>query len=205
MVRSAPDLPLNNLDDINYRSMGGVTAADVATYYGPDLFRGVVLMGSFPYRSMQPSVATQWILDFIPRLLDPSLADFGPTDKTFVEACVAFGDKLDLGTKFTWMGAVANQYPDIRNWSIPHTQDQTALMARSKTLPYLVLHGKLDKQVDGEKMRAFMDANFGNFVFRLWDNVGHASFFDNPSGANWEIVAFAKRLSLVSTLLWLFF
>jgi len=183
--------------------MGGVIAADVATYYGVNTLGGVILMGSFPYRNMQPTVATQFILDFIPRLLDPSLADFGPTAKEFAESCVAFGDKLDLGTKYSWMGAVAGQYPDIRVWSIPHTQNETALMATSKTMPYLVLHGTMDHHVDGKKLRDFMNTYFGNFVFRLWDNTGHASFFDNPDKANPEIVAFANRLRRVS-LLWSF-
>lgn len=172
-------------------SMGGVTAADVATYYGTDQFSGVILMGSFPYRSMQPTVATQWILDFIPKLLDDSLADFGPTAKEFAESCVAFGDQLDQGTKYSWMGAVAGQYPDIRTWSIPHTQDETALLKVKDTLPYLVLHGTMDHHVDGLKLQAFMNANFGNVEFFLWENVGHASFFDAPDKANWQIVNFA--------------
>ena len=178
--------------------MGGITAADVATYYGVQLMGGVILMGSFPYRSMQPLVTTPFVIDFTPRFLDPSLADFGPTAKEFAEACVAYGDKLDQGIKYSWMGALAGQYPDIRNWSITHTQNETALMASSKTIPYLVLHGTLDKQVDGEKVRNFMNTYFGNFVFRMWENTGHASFFDNPEKANPEIIAFAKRLSHVS-------
>ncbi|KAF9646280.1 alpha/beta-hydrolase [Thelephora ganbajun] len=175
-------------------SMGGVTAADIATYYGTGLIRGVVLLGSFPHRNMHSQVATQWILNFIPRLLDYSLAKFGPTAKEFAESCVAFGDQLDQTTKYSWMGAVAGQNPDVRLWSIPHTQNETALMNARLTLPYLVLHGKLDKHVDGVKLRAYMDKWFGNFVFRLWDNVGHASFWDAPEDANKEIVAFARRL-----------
>lgn len=174
-------------------SMGGVTAADIATYYGTDLIGGVVLMGSFPHRNMLTSVATQWILDFIPRLLDPSLANFGPTAKAFAESCVAFGDKLDQGVKYAWMGAVAGQYPDIRTWSIPHTQDETALLKVKATLPYLVLHGTMDHHIDGQKLKAFMQSNFGNFDFHLWDNVGHASFFDAPDKANVEIVKFATK------------
>ena len=178
--------------------MGGVIAADIATYYGVDLIGGVVLMGSFPHRNMLTDVATEFILDFIPRLLDPSLYAFGPTAKEFAESCVAFGDKLDQGIKYSWMGALAGQYPDIRNWSIPHTQNESALMASSKTIPYLVLHGTLDKHINGTRLRDFMDTYFGNFAFRIWDNTGHASFFDNPEKANPEIVAFANRLSKVS-------
>ena len=178
--------------------MGGVTAADVATYYGIDLIRGVVLMGSFPHRNILNDVATPWVLNFIPRLLDYDLAKFGPTAKEFAESCVAFGDKLDQGVKYSWVGAVAGQNPAIRNWSIPHTQSETALMKASSTFPYLVLHGTKDKHIDGLKLKAYMQKNFGNFVFRLWDNVGHASFYDDPIDANKEIVAFAKRLSRVS-------
>ncbi|KAF9645207.1 alpha/beta-hydrolase [Thelephora ganbajun] len=175
-------------------SMGGITAADVATYYGVNLIGGVVLMGSFPYRSMHPLVATPWILSFIPQLLNYSLPAFGPTAKTFAESCVAYGGQLDQGTKYTWMGALAGQHPDVRVWSIPHTQNESALMAANRTIPYLVLHGTMDKHVDGQNLRNFMNNNFGNFVFRLWNNTGHASFFDNPGGANFEIIAFARRL-----------
>ena len=178
--------------------MGGVIAADIATYYGINLIRGVVLLGSFPHRNMQPLVATQWILDFIPRLLDPSLAAFGPTAKEFAESCVAHGDQLDQGIKYSWMGAVAGQNPDIRVWSIPHTQNETALMNAAKKFPYLVLHGTMDKHVDGNKLRDWMSSRFDNFVFRLWNNTGHASFWDNPDQVDSEIVAFAKRLSPVS-------
>ena len=173
--------------------MGGVTTADFATYYDIGLLGGVVLMGSFPYRSIQPTVATQWILDFIPRLFDPPLANFGPTAKEFAESCVAFGDKLDQGVKYAWIGAVAGQYPDIRTWSIPHIQDETALLKIKQTLPYLVLHGTMDHHIDGQKLKAFMNANFGNVDFNLWDNVGHASLFDAPDKYNWEIVTFASK------------
>jgi len=175
--------------------MGGVIAADIATYYGTDLIRGVVLMGSFPHRNMHSEVATPYIINFIPKLLDPSLANFGPTVKEFAESCVAYGDKLDQATKYSWMGAVAGQHPDIRNWSIPHIQNEAALMNASKTLPYLVLHGTLDKHVDGNKLKTWMEPRFGNLKFKLWNNTGHASFWDNPDKANKEIVNFAARLS----------
>ena len=201
MVRRILDLLLGTFDNTRCRSMGGVIAADVATYYGTNLIRGVVLMGSFPHRNMHSEVATPYILNFIPRLLDPSLANFGPTAKEFAESCVAFGDKLDQATKYSWMGAVAGQHPDVRVWSIPHTQDETALMKSSSTLPYLVLHGTMDKHVDGVKLKAFMKKYFGNYVFRLWNNVGHASFYDAPADSNKEIIAFAKRLSRVSDLI----
>ena len=178
--------------------MGGVTAADIATYYGIDLIRGVVLMGSFPHRNMLNDVATEWILDFIPDLLGFDLAKFGPIAKQFAESCVAFGDKLDQAVKYSWMGAVAGQNPNIRVWSIGHTQDETALMKASSYFPYLILHGNMDKHIDGVKLRAYMNQYFGNFVFRIWNNVGHASFYDDPTDANKEIVAFANRLSRVS-------
>ena len=176
--------------------MGGVIAADVATYYGADFLGGVVLYGSFPHRNMHSLVATKWVLDFIPRLLDKSLAAFGPTVKEFAESCVANGDQLDQGTKYKWMGAVAGQHPDIRVWSIPHTQNETALMQAAKSLPYLVVHGKMDKHVDGNKLKEWMTPRFGNLRFLLWDNTGHASFWDKPKEANQEVVAFAQRLMI---------
>ena len=182
------------------RSMGGVIAADIATYYGVGLIGGVILLGSFPHRNMLSLIGTPFLSDLTPRFLGTSLATFGPTVKEFVESCVAYGDQMDLGTKYTWMGAVAGQHPDIRIWSFPHTQDETALMAASKTFPYLVLHGTRDKFIDGERLRDYMNSHFGNFVFRLWENIGHAPFWENPDQANIEIVAFAKRLSLVSPL-----
>ena len=174
--------------------MGGVIAADVATYYGTNLIGGVVLMGSFPHRNMHSVVATPYILNFIPRLLDPSLALFGPTAKEFAESCVAYGDKLDQATKYSWMGAVSGQHPDVRVWSIPHTQNETALMNSASTLPYLVLHGTLDKHVDGEKVREWMQPRFGNLKFEILNDTGHASFWDNPGKVNYEIVRFASRL-----------
>ena len=173
--------------------MGGVTAADIATYYGTDIISGVILMGSFPYRNMLTDVATPWILSFIPSLLLDSLDAFGPTAKTFAESCVAYGDKLDQGVKYSWMGAVAGQNPNIRTWSINHTQDETALLKDKETLPYLILHGTMDHHIDGQELKTFMDANFGNFDFHIWDNVGHASFFDAPDKANPLIVNFAHQ------------
>lgn len=178
--------------------MGGIIAADIATYYGINLVRGVVLLGSFPHRNMHSLVATPWILKFIPRLVDISLAAFGPTAKDFAESCVAHGDQLDQKTRYAWMGAVAGQNPDVRVWSIPHKQDETVLMNAAKTFPYLVLHGTMDKHVDGIKLRDWLKAHFGNFEFRLWENTGHAPFWDNPDQTNQEIIAFTKRLSSVS-------
>jgi pimeloyl-ACP methyl ester carboxylesterase len=178
--------------------MSGVIAADIATYYGPELIGGVVLLGSFPHRNMLNDVSTPWIVGFVPRLLDPDLAKFGPTVKEFVESCVAFGDKLDQLIKYSWMGAVAGQNPDVRVWSFPHTQNETALMNVRATIPYLALHGKIDKFIDGVKLRAYMDKYFGNFAFRYLTDVGHAPFWDAPAETNQEIIAFARRLSRVS-------
>ena len=58
-------------------------------------------MGSVPFRSMLSLVATQFALNPTLQLLDPSLADFGPAVKEFVEAFVAYGDKLDQGIKYS--------------------------------------------------------------------------------------------------------
>ena len=178
--------------------MGGVVADDIVTYYGTNLIRGVILFGSFPHRSGLSLVATQWALDFIPRLLDTSLAAFGPTIKEFAESCVAHGDQLDLGTKYTWMGAIAGQHPGARALSLSHPQSEPSLVTAGKILPYLVLHGAMDRFIDGEKLRDYISSHFSNFVFKLWEDVGHAPFWDNPDQSNIEIVAFAKRLSLVS-------
>jgi pimeloyl-ACP methyl ester carboxylesterase len=145
-------------------------------------------------------VSTPWILDFIPRLLDKSLPNFGPTAKEFAESCVAHGDQLDQGTRFEWVGAVATQHPDVRSWSIPQTQNEAALMQAAQTLPYLVLHGGLDKHVNGTKLREWMTPLFRNLRFQLYTDTdtGHASFWDNPDRTNCEVVAFAQRLNSVS-------
>jgi len=179
--------------------MGGITAADVATHYGIDLIAGVTLMGSFPSRSMHLEVATQWILDFIPRLLDTNLTNFGPTAKEFAESCVAFGDELDQDTRYKWMGALAGQNPLVRTLSIPHEQNETALMAASGSIPYLVIHGDADKHVDGTRLKTYMDNHFGNVEFNLWPNVGHAPFWDAPDDTNFAILAFASKLNQVGT------
>ena len=175
--------------------MGGITAADVAAYYGIGLLGGVTLAGSFPFRSMHGQVATEWIMSFIPRLLDTDLAKFGPTAKEFAESCVAFGNKLDQDTKYEWMGALANQNPLVRTLSIPHEQNETALKAASETIPYLVIHGDKDKHVDGTKLKAFMDANFSSVTFMLLNDVGHAPFWDAPIVTNRAIIDFAYGLN----------
>ena len=183
---------------IVHRSMGGVIAADIATYYGINLVRGVIMMGSFPHRNMLDSVSTSWASNFIPRVLDPSLAAFGPTAKEFVESLSVLGDQLDQGTKYSWIGALATQNPDSRNWLLPHPQNETALMDAAKSFPYLVLHGAADKLIDGNNLKEWMSPRFGNFAYRLWDNTGHAPFWDNPDQVNLEIVTFANRLSSVA-------
>ena len=144
---------------------------------------------------MQSLVATPWSNTFIPQLLSATLDNYGPIATEFVEACVA--SQLDQQTKYSWMGAIANQNPDVRLWSAPHVQNETALMNAARTFPFLVLQGTLDKLVDGQKLKDWMTPRFGNVVFRLWDNVGHAPFWDNPSQTNQEIDAFAKRLTPV--------
>lgn len=147
---------------------------------------------------MQALVATPWVLTFIPQLLDSTITNFGPITKEFVESCVAHGDQLDQNAKYSWMGAIASQNPHVRIWSSPHAQDETALMDEAKTFPYLVLHGTLDKLVDGKKLKDWMTPRFGNIVFRLWEETGHAPFWENPDQTNQEIVDFAKRLSHVT-------
>ena len=74
------------------------------------------------------------------------------------------------------MGAIAGQHPDIRAWSLPHTQNESSLMGAAKTFPYLALRGTMDKLVDGEKLRDYMSADFGNLASRLLENTGHTLF-----------------------------
>ena len=115
-----------------HRSVGGFTAADIATYYGVDIIRGVILMSSLPHRNID-SRRHPVGLRLHPTTLGPISCRFR-TNLQRVRRSLRGEDQLDREAKYSWMGALAGQHPDVRIWSFPHTQNESALMAARKTV-----------------------------------------------------------------------
>jgi len=143
---------------------------------------------------MHGEVANPWIIEFIPRLLTNDLNPWGEIAKAFVESCVAYPDEMPQLTKYAWMGGVSGQHPQVRLLALPRGQDESALLAVKDTLPFLVLHGTMDKHVLGDKLDKFMHSNFKNVEFHMWDNCGHAPFFDRPEEFNKTTLGWVDRI-----------
>ena len=149
---------------------------------------------------MHGEVANPWIIEFIPRLLTNDLNPWGEVAKAFVESCVAYPDEMPQLTKYAWIGGVLGQQPQVRLLALPRGQDESALLAAKDTLPFLVLHGTMDKHVLGEKLEKFMHNNFKNVEFHMWDNCGHAPFFDKPDEFNEATLGWVNGITQVGLL-----
>jgi len=147
---------------------------------------------------MHGEVAHPWIIEFIPRLLANDLDQWGETAKAFVESCVAYPDDMPQLTKYAWMGGVSGQHPQVRLLALPRGQDETGLLAVKDTLPFLVLHGTMDKHVLGDKLDKFMHSNFKNVEFHTWAHCGHAPFFDKPEEFNKTTLEWINKVTKVS-------
>jgi len=176
-------------------SIGAIIPADILSYHGPDAISGVIIAGGFPWRSMHGEVANPWIVEFIPRLLANDLEQWGETAKAFVESCVAYPDDMPQLTKYAWMGGVSGQHPQVRLLALPRGQDENGLLSVKDTLPFLVLHGTMDKHVLGDKLEKFMHDHFKNVEFHMWDHCGHAPFFDRPEEFNKTTLEWVNKIT----------
>ena len=147
---------------------------------------------------MHGEVAHPWIIEFIPRLLADDLSKWGETAKDFVESCVAYPDDMPQLTKYAWIGGASEQHPKVRLLALPRGQDESALLAVKDKLAFLVLHGKMDKHVLGDRLETFMHSNFKNVEFHIWDHCGHAPFYDKPEEFNKATLDWVNKNSAVS-------
>jgi pimeloyl-ACP methyl ester carboxylesterase len=176
-------------------SLGGIIPADLATFYGADFISGVILLGSFPWRSMHPEIAHPYIISLVPGLLNPDLNVFYKVVKDFAHSCVAYPDKVPAETKYSWIGAVAGQHPNVRTFSLMRTQDETKLVEARKTLPYLVIQGTMDLHVIADNLVAFMKKTFEDVEIHVLEECGHAPFYDRPTETNKAILGFVQRVT----------
>jgi pimeloyl-ACP methyl ester carboxylesterase len=155
---------------------------------------GSILLGGMPYRSMHPQIVHPVVMSLLPSLLSSDVADFSSAAQQFPASCVADDFVIPEKTRLFWAGAVAVQHPLVRAHSLNRTQDESKFLERKKTFPFLVIHGDGDKHMYIEKVRAFMESNFGNVEFHGLEGVGHAVFYESPQFVNQTILKFVKRV-----------
>jgi pimeloyl-ACP methyl ester carboxylesterase len=74
-------------------------------------------------------------------------------------------------------------------------QDDAAIIAARKTLPFLVLQGTADKHLLVDKVEDFMRSHFDRIEFHRMEAVGHALFYEQPEFVNSTILAFIQKIA----------
>ncbi|EIN12743.1 alpha/beta-hydrolase [Punctularia strigosozonata HHB-11173 SS5] len=176
-------------------SLGAIVPADIVKYYGADIIAGVIVAAGLPYISMHPEVVHPVIVNTVaPYILSEEVDSFSKGCVAFVESCFADPERdLPYDTKLAWMGAIAGMNPVARRYLITRTQDETALLAASDKLPYLVLHGDKDQHLIWEKVQQSMKARFNKSEFVLMRGAGHALFYERPEEVNKAILEFVSK------------
>lgn len=89
------------------QSYAGIVSADVIAKYGTDYISSVILLASFPYRSMHPEIVHPVVLSLIPGFLSDDMAQFSKALPEFAFSCFAPGTPVSYADLCKWTGAVA--------------------------------------------------------------------------------------------------
>lgn len=86
----------------------------------------------------------------------------------------------------------------MRLHSLTRTQDETAILAVTDTLPVLSVHGVEDRHMYVDKLEVFMKSHFVKVEFIRLAGAGHAPFYEKPEVVNKFILEFVSRVSAES-------
>jgi pimeloyl-ACP methyl ester carboxylesterase len=99
-------------------------------------------------------------------------------------------------TEYTALaGAIAQQDPAARALLLNERhQDQSHLLAHSKTLPVTLIIGEYDEQISWDKADGLLQRHFANYELKLIRDAAHSSFWERPEEVNKEIESFVDRV-----------
>lgn len=183
------------------RSLGGLTIADVLTSPTPSpahRLAGVVYIGGpVPTRAFHFQYMTPFLGEALGPLLTESADVYTRAFPKFVDACLFEPAKtLRYEDKARWVGeaGMAPQVTRILIEKVSRSHDTTGWEDALRKLPMLVVQGREDMLVDGEKCKKAFTETFGGSFEWLWvDETGHTPFWERPEIVEATLVPFVQK------------
>lgn len=163
-----------------------------------DTVAGVVYLAALPYvgpiLSQVATAEVQGVLPGLQRDSDVNLA---------MRSILQFSDRLFIDPsaipwelKWKWSGMTTVQSPNVWLLLFARYQDPTALFKLgSDGFPLLIVHGKWDRQVNGQAVVEAMKPRFMNLDVCMTDEGGsHAVHVENEAKVMVSIKTFANKL-----------
>ncbi|KAF5381674.1 hypothetical protein D9615_005560 [Tricholomella constricta] len=186
--------------NLNKPSLAGAIAADIAANFPHPLpFSGLIWMAALPYLGdILPKVATPLVLSFLPGLEETNDATLAlKTRIDFVETLSANTDSVPYSTKLAWVGSTVYLPPPVASLALGRSQDPTRLFEEGAAgWPLLILHGTLDRQINGTAVINNMAPKFKNVESHLIKGAGHIPFYDDESTISRYLLAFIARVKV---------
>jgi pimeloyl-ACP methyl ester carboxylesterase len=175
-------------------------AADICAHITPLPIRGVIWLAPLPWiGEILPIVATPEVLAIIPGLVSPDNTDHAfETRLTFCRQLVSpkWLPSVPFKTFTSWLGQSIMQSPMWGSLLLGRKQDQTRLLEEAgKGLPFVVISGTDDCQINGKKIEENMKPVIKDWEFHLLDGVGHTPFWEEPKSCVEIILKFVVRVN----------
>jgi pimeloyl-ACP methyl ester carboxylesterase len=146
-----------------------------------------------------PIVAKPEVLAIIPGMVTPDSTDHAfETRLKFCRALVSPKrlPSVPFKTFTSWLGQTIMQSPMWGSLLVARKQDQTRLLEEAgKGLPFVVISGIDDCQIDGKKIEENMKPLIKNWEFHMLDGVGHTPFWEEPKTCAEIISKFVARVN----------
>lgn len=113
----------------------------------------------------------------------------------FVETLSAHTETVPPAIKNAWVGSAGYLPPAIATRVLGRTQDPTRLIEEGKAgWPLLIVHGAVDRQINGSAVIENMKPVFTNFEAYIVQGTGHIPFYDDEPTISRRILAFVARV-----------
>lgn len=172
--------------------------ADIAANLAEGTVAGAVYLAALPYVGpILSQVATAEVQGVLPGLQQDSDVNLA------MRSILQFSDLLFIdpsaipwALKWKWGGMTTVQSPNVRLLLFARYQDPTALFKLgSDGFPLLIVHGKWDRQVNGQAVVQAMKPRFTNLDVCVIDEGGsHAVHVENEAKVMLSINTFANKI-----------
>lgn len=118
------------------------------------------------------------------------------TKIAWVDSCFGHPDKVPHELKCLWTGAALAATPADLAIMMSRPQDLEPMLqlARSGTLPFLMLQGNRDALIDAEKVVPVVKAMWKDAEVVVLDGMGRAPFYENTEEVMKRIGDFTKNV-----------
>lgn len=177
---------------------------DIINMLGASAVSGIIYAGgAVPTRPIHSKAISSWLLASLPPFLSNETSQFAPAAVDFVLGCFANPDEaLTYDEKVHWLGELLLAPPITRVLSEEASRErETAKWEQEVTsgrVRALVIEGRDDKMIDGEKMKREMESVWpeGSLEWVWLGDVGHHPCWERPREVVDEVIRFVEKVTM---------